>query len=209
MTGLHGARTARGPLAALLLALMLFSVPAEAASSCPRATKFISRVGGQGISALSRGHSRRFRSLFMRHSDMNAIARTALGRYARRVRGRKRKEYNRLARKYVMDTLLGALVQAAPKKIDVTGCQRRGRLTDVRSRVTMKSGNAYDVTWRLRGLRVVDLNVWGVWMALHHQSNFTTIIGQHGGNVDALLRHLRGERVAGARRAPLSPELVR
>jgi len=186
-----------GVFVLVLLGFTLAAPQPAMAGNCPAAANLIKREGVRGVAALSAGSMNRFRAIFVRNSDMRRIANTALGRYARRIRGAKRRQYYALARRYILKTLMAPLARIKPRKLEVTGCRQTGSMAIVSSTLILKNGNTYPVKWRVRRNRVVDLNVFGIWLALHHQSEFSSIMSANGGDVNALLRHLRGEKVAG------------
>ncbi len=61
----------------------------------------------------------------------------------------------------------------------------------VDSRITLRSGTSYDVTWLLQKYgntyRVRDANVMGLWMTPFLKKLFEDYIGQNGGDVKALV----------------------
>lgn len=191
----------RTSIAAAALALTLCLVPSLATAAtdagteaCEDATRFIRDAGAEGVAALKSGSESRFRSVFTRFADTHAMARFALGRHVRRLRGAKRERYYRLATDHLVKTLVGNLSDLGIRRLAVNGCRRQTGSVVIASDLVLKSGKRYPVKWRLRagdGFKVVDMNIFDVWLTFHYRSEFSTIIAQ-GGNVDALLRHLSG-----------------
>ena len=69
----------------------------------------------------------------------------------------------------------------------------RGAL--VRSRIIRPQGEPLQVEWRVRrtaeGWKIIDVVLQGISMAVTHRSEFTAVIGGHGGRIDGLLKVLR------------------
>ena len=67
----------------------------------------------------------------------------------------------------------------------------------VNSEVQAQNGQAIKVDWRLRdrkgSFKVIDVIVEGVSMSVTQRSDFSSVIQRGGGNIEVLLKHLRGE----------------
>lgn len=183
----------------IVTAVVLFASPAPvSAGSCPAAAQLIERAGGDGVAALAAGSMQRFRAIFRRNADMRRIAQFALGRYSRRLKGSERRQYFRLAQSYVLDTLLEPLSAVRPARLEVNGCQKTGGEALVNSTLVLKGGRTYPVKWRVRGSKVVDISVFGIWLAIQHRTKFAGIMSANRDDATALLAYLRGEPVRGA-----------
>ena len=86
------------------------------------------------------------------------------------------------------------------QKLKVTGSEPSGS-TDyiVTSQVVQQDGPPVNLQWRVRkkdSLRVVDVIVEGVSMSVTQRSDFSSVIQNGGGKLDALLSHLRDRKEA-------------
>ncbi len=166
------------------------------------AEKFITKLADQGIGFLgdqtiSQDKQRsEFRKLLNRNFDMNTIARFSLGRHWRSASKAQRDEYMKLFKAMVIDVYSDRFQDYQGQKIAVTGSRKEGeRDILVHSLLTQESGPDVKVDWRVRQrdgkYKVIDVIVEGVSMALTQRSDFSSVIQRGGGNMDALLVHLR------------------
>lgn len=186
-------------IAAALAATLALSPagPATAASNggaCASASNVVARAGQEGIAALRARSRERFRAVFARHGDVGAMTRFALGRYARRMNAEQRAQYDHFAAARLIKTVRTRLADVDPVRLEVTGCALDRRI--VATDLVIGNGSRYAVKWRLdRQNRIVDINVFGIWLAMHYRTEFAGIIAQGGGNVSALIRQLETGRM--------------
>ncbi len=190
---------ARRTAYALLAAWMFWLPAAPAAAQVKRAETFIKNVGVRIVAALSapttEARTRRFYGVFDRYANVGAVAEFSLGKYSGKMTGAQRSEYLRLAKRYIVDTLLGGLYGYQIKGVEVTGITEQGRFLTVSSRFIFPDNSSSPVKWRLLktggSFRIVDLNVYGIWFALRHRTEFVGIISYANGDTEALIKHLK------------------
>jgi phospholipid transport system substrate-binding protein len=163
-------------------------------------TNFVNRVAGQvlaivGSSASDAQKAGRFAAVLSANADLRRIATFALGKYNRKVRGAQRAQYQSLVRRFIMNvyfTRLNEFSRGTTGKVTVTGSKVRSKDIIVSSNIVFANGRTIPVKWRLtKGVRLFDLSVSGIWLALEQRSVFVSIISRNNGDVKPLLDHLR------------------
>jgi phospholipid transport system substrate-binding protein len=180
----------RGPLAVLALAaaiVMLASTGARAES----AAGYMQRVANELIAASRTGSVQSFASVIRSHADVPSIGLTALGSYAGALpKGDRPAYYNGM-----INFIARYAGKEAPKypvaKAIMTGQSETTSGATVDSRITLKSGESYDVRWILvkRGAvyKVRDAEVIGFRMTSFLDTLFQNYISENGGNPKALV----------------------
>ena len=144
----------------------------------------------------------RYRDLIRRNLQLDDIARYTVGTYWAGMTPDERDRYMAALSQRVVDEVSGSLLRRGlvdfaildSREIEAGDMLVASRLTDRRARLR-------DVHWRLRwapeGFRFVDVLIDGISLARSHRSEFTSVLRQNGGDVDALLERLHS-RPAGA-----------
>ena len=137
-----------------------------------------------------------FRAILAEKADIPAIARFSLGRFARQLPARDRIDYYGLVAAYISSIFATHAIGLAGKEVTVTGSIRRSQGESiVSSQVTFASGRSLEVDWRVTEVngvyKVFDVSINGIWLAILQRTEFMSVIRRGGGNVDALLEHLR------------------
>lgn len=185
--------------AALVLVVALFS----SASAQQTPTSLVENLGGKAIriladkSATDADKHQSFENLFNEGFDVPLVARIVLGRYWRTATPEQRDEYVKLFHRYIVDTYTARLNAYSGQTFDVTGEQKLSdKETLVRSVIQEPGGPELKVDWRVLSengeLRIVDVIVEGVSMAITHRSEFASVISKTG-NVETLLEKLRAQ----------------
>lgn len=135
------------------------------------------------------------RDLMSRNVAITFLARFALGIYWRRISASERGDYTALFRKYFLQRYAPMIGGYKGQQFKVTGSHR---LDDgdvvVESKVSQRNGGPpANVGWRIRErngeLRIVDVIIEGVSMALNQRQEFGSILSSNG--FDGLMRLLR------------------
>ncbi len=167
------------------------------------AQKFVSSMAERGISFLgNESYSQaqkeaEFRKLLKSSFDMKTIGRFALGRYWNGATPQQQQEYLSLFEAMVVDVYAARFNEYKGQKLDVGSSRADGdKDTIVTSHIVSPDGGSkVQVDWRVRGkggsYKVVDVIIEGVSMALTQRSDFSGVIQQGGGDIQALLTHLR------------------
>ena len=161
----------------------------------------ISTRGIGFLSDKSLGEKKReseFRDLLNDSFDMKTIGRFALGRYWRGTTDAQKKEYQKLFNELIVRVYTARFKEYDGQKLEVAGARKDSANDDVivKSLIIPNSGGQkVAVEWRVRQkngkFKVVDISVEGVSMALTQRSDFASVIQRGGGDVEALLAHLR------------------
>lgn len=185
---LGGPLLALKALAAVFLALASTTLPAAAES--PAA--YMQRVANQLIAAQRSGSEADFATAIASHADVPAIGLSALGGYAQQLPKSDRPAYfagmiNFIARYAAKE---GPKYPVA-KAVMVGQTKETAAGIYVDSRVTLVSGETYDVRWRLvrRGAvyKVREAEVIGFEMTTFLNNLFQSYISDNGGNPKVLV----------------------
>ena len=137
----------------------------------------------------------RFRNLFNEGFDIPAIGRFVLTRNWRRANDTEKQEFVGLFEDVIVYTWSRRFSKYDGQTIDVRGTTPDGETgTLVDSAIVDSNGESISVQWRLRqreeGLRIVDVIVEGVSMAITYRQEYASVIRQRGG-LNGLLALLR------------------
>lgn len=176
--------------AAALSLLILASLPAAALAETPAG--YMQRVANQLIAAQRSGSEADYATVLRSHADVPTIAITALGSYAQSLDKSDRPAYyagmiNFIARYAAKE---GPKYPVA-KAIMIGQTKETASGIYVDSRVTLRSGETYDVRWRLvrRGgvFKVREAEIIGFEMTTFLNTLFQNYISENGGNPRTLV----------------------
>lgn len=176
--------------AAALSLLILIAGAATARAESPAA--YMQRVANQLIAAQRSGSESDYATVLRSHADVPTIAINALGSYAQSLAKSDRPAYyagmiNFIARYAAKEGPKYPVARA----IMVGQTQETANGIYVDSRITLKSGDTYDVRWRLvrRGgvFKVREAEVIGFEMTTFLNTLFQNYISENGGNPRTLV----------------------
>lgn len=175
-------------LAALVVVLGFVAVAPARAAQCPEAA--VATRAAEALMAASRsGSPSAFAAALRSHADMNAIATFALGKNRSLVPAGKRGELVAATTSYISRTFNDYRLKFRAESITVKGCGSGGL---VESNMYFLGGKGNQpVDWRVKGGKVVDVNVQNVWLGQLLRTNFQDILDRNDGSADALLRELK------------------
>lgn len=147
----------------------------------------------------------RFRQIMQDYVAFQTIARWVLGgRHWRAASEEQRERYLALFEKLMVSTYAHRFQRYSGETLEVIGVRNIDE-TQVLVQTTLKRPNAdkpLRVDWRVRGskdtLKVIDIMIEGLSMAQTQRSEFSSVLRDNGGDVDALMSTLE-ERLAAAR----------
>ncbi len=196
---------------AALLLIFVLALPGPAAGKDARlAEAFVEREAQRVIDALRAYQDgemgleslrRDFRDRIDHLADVERITGFVLGRYRRGANSETLDEFSQVFREFAIQVYERELGHYAGQTLDVTGSvTRRPGDYVVRSVVRGQNGEPdVPVNWRVlqgdNGMKVVDAEVMGVWLAQTQREQITGIIGNARGDITAATRVLR-ERIA-------------
>ncbi len=170
------------------------------------AQKFIDNMGKRAIEflgndALSQSQKEaKFKSLLRSSFDLKTIGRFALGRYWRSATPAQQKEYNRLFENMVVRVYATRFNEYSGQTLDIGTFRQDGAKDTIVTSyiVPPDGGEKIKVDWRVRNkngaYKIVDVIIEGVSMALTQRSDFSSVIQRGGGDISALLVHLRKQQ---------------
>lgn len=163
---------------------------------------FINKMGEEAIGFL--GNSRlsesqkvaAFRKLLNKNFDMNTIARFSLGRNWRAATPAQKKEYQSLVQNMIVDVYSQRFSEYQGESFTVKSSRPTGKRDYlVSSLIVPNTGQKIKVDWRVRDnnghFQIIDVIIEGVSMTLTQRAEFSSVIQRGGGDVEALLVHLK------------------
>ena len=169
----------------LIICILMFSGQAQAAS-CP-AERFIQNAGAAFMNAADVGSPQAFTSAAARYADLRSVALFALGPYRRDLDPGMEGKYIARAKAFMGRFMAEHASRFSGSDITITSCaQTAGGLI-----IGAKFQDGGNITFRLRGQnRIEDVSVSGIWMAQTMRSKFTSVINNHGGDVNSIMTYL-------------------
>lgn len=173
------------------------------ASQTDGAKSFVESMAKQGIDFLANPglsadqRKAEFKKLLQGKFDIRSIGRFALGRYWNSATDAQKKEYQSLFEKMIVDVYSRRFGDYNGQDFQVGSARPEGQADSiVTTYIVPSDGPKVTVDWRIRykdgNYKVIDVIVEGVSMATTQRSEFASIIQRGGGQIDALLSHLRG-----------------
>lgn len=197
-------------LAALSLAVLGPVDGVRAGSHEDGAARFIEDLADKAITSLADDavskdiRKDRFRTLLNDGFAIKLIGRWVLGRYWKKATKAEKAEYLKLFEEMLVTSYFERFTLYAGVKVAIIKTITAGkRDAVVFSTITRpKGGNPLRVNWRVRNrdgiFKIVDIMVEGISMGQAQRSEFSSVIRQHGGEVEGLLAELR-KRLAALR----------
>ncbi len=134
-------------------------------------------------------------------TDVPRVARFVLGKYARGADPEKLATFTQVFREYASGVYESQLGNFGGETLTVLGSQDRKPGDSVVASVI--SGGQIEepikVNWRIRTRngkqQVLDVQIFGIWLALQQRNEITSVIANHGGDIGAAIDVLR-EKIA-------------
>ncbi len=187
-------------LSASLLGLAVQPVQADSSA----AAEFVTDLGDRAVKALAdktmsdANRKSEFRRLFLKGFDVDVLSRFVVGRYWRKANKDERKEYKLLFTDFIVETYAARFSGYSGETIEVDGSRKASEKdTLVNSRIVQPKGGAIRVDWRVRDrggdLKIVDIIVEGVSMAITQRDEFASVIRRGGGGFKNLITELKSK----------------
>jgi ABC-type transporter MlaC component len=183
----HRLRTLASVVGLAVLVLLMAAPPVHA-QSCPGFQVAQSAAASFNQAAAS-GSTRAFAAALERHADVSRVAMFALGQYRQALPAARHGEYVQLTRRYLGQVLAENAGSFAGAQVVFVNCTSDQGFTLVS---TTMAGQP--ILWRIRGNRVVDMNVSGIWLSLQLRSSFVSVIQRGRGDPAVLIDYLRSGR---------------
>ena len=156
--------------------------PASAGTNCAAGVR-VQKAAQDFMRAARTGSRAALRRTLLRHVDMRGVMNFALGRSIRRLKGAQRSQYYRRANAYAVRRLAQLAKHIHGNRVEVVRC--KGNRV-----VTRLLPQREKVIWKLRGGRVIDVNVRGVWVAQMLRGQFRRMLRESNDNMQVFLARL-------------------
>jgi len=186
---------------ALATAFLVWAAPVRAAPIDP--STFVNGLVQQALSLLRNPQmpdaqrEDRFSTLLHSGFDIPRIARFVLGRYWLSASDQERDQFNHLFAQWVVRTYSARFKEYSGETIKVTGAREETPTSYVVSSQLIRTNGAPPTTiyWHVRksndDLKIVDVEVEGVSMALTEREEIAAVIQRSGGSVATLNQQLQ------------------
>ncbi|MGF1464327.1 MAG: phospholipid-binding protein MlaC [Maricaulaceae bacterium] len=191
--------TKAAALAAVLFAPLGAATAQDCAAPAETAAEFVQNRTNEAIELITSDmSSEEFRVFLEEVSDFNLVGRYVLGRYARSAPPDKLQKFQSLFSDYAVSIYENQLDNYAGQTVEVIDfVEVKPRDFVVRSEVTRPEQDPLPLSWRVLwrncSFRVVDVEVYGAWLAVQQQAQFTSIVGNAGGDVTAAIDALQAK----------------
>lgn len=157
--------------------------------------KVLALLGDRSLSEAAR--QKRLLESMEALADFNRISTYVLGRHARTLSPAQRQRFNAAFRGHVQRVFLKQLAAYRGGQLRVTGSTARSP-TDAVIKSLVRVGSTEEaVNWRVLGapggMKVVDVQARGVWLAITLQQDFVSTIDNARGDVEVLIRKLEND----------------
>ncbi|MGE5146449.1 MAG: phospholipid-binding protein MlaC [Candidatus Eiseniibacteriota bacterium] len=194
----------RHPLTPLLAVLVLgiaIGMPAAdvRADDAADARSIVQTIADQGLDIVKRPNKNEryqaFLELFKQKFDTVAIGRFVLGQYRRDIDPAQFDRFSAVFQELVARTYTTQLGQYAGEQFKVQNARADGKRWIVESRVVPPGRSSIKLDWILgktkEGLKVLDVRVDNLSMAITQRDEFASVLQQNAGNVDKLIAFMQ------------------
>ncbi len=136
------------------------------------------------LAAANTGSPAAFHRALRRYVNIRSLSLFALGRHARRLTPRQRARFVRLSAQYMARRLARYSGSFRGVRAHIVSC-RSGL---IKSRV---EPGGQTVLWRMRGRRIADMRIMGVWLAVFMRDHYRQLFRNAGGDARRFLASLR------------------
>ena len=194
----------RAVLALALAAGALIAAPLPAAAE-PPAEAFVQANVTKGLSILNNhsasGDQRRaqFQSFILGLTDMHRIANFTLGQYRRTATPQELDAFAGAFQGYAVAVYQSYFAKYSGQTLHVTGSQEHAPgdtivTTQLIDPNDHSGQQPLEVDFRVLSdngrFVVIDFSVAGIWLAIEERDQFSSFLGQNGGNIGTLISHL-------------------
>jgi phospholipid transport system substrate-binding protein len=192
-------------LAAAFAAVLALAAPARA-DAVSDGTLLIRSMGDTVVAILANKglpkaqREERFRQIYRANFDHAIIAASVMGPPWKSASPAARQEYLAVFETYIAKVYAAQLSSYSGEKLEVTKGEADGPGATIESRIVdPKSGRTVGITWRLRPtdgkLKVRDVLIENISMALTQRREFAAVLQQRGGKAEGLIAAIR-EKIA-------------
>lgn len=187
----------------VIMAFVAATLTAGLAFASPSDEEFVRTKANEALGILNdsalgqEAKTARFHDLVDNVTDVKRISRFVLGKYARGADPKQLKEFTTVFRQYASGVYESQLGNFGGETLKVLGSQDRKPGDSVVASVI--SGGQLEepmkVNWRIRTRNghplVLDVQVFGIWLALQQRNEITAVIANHNGDIGAAISVLK------------------
>jgi phospholipid transport system substrate-binding protein len=189
----------------VFVAALVLAICVRPALAAPPAEQYITESVQRGMGILNNTQLNKeqrkneFRNFLLGLTDINGIARYTLGQYRRTASTEDTAAFEETFKEYAMAVYQSYFAKYTGQTLKVTGSYAlNGEETIVKTVVVdpkKSSAKPMEVNFRVQNnagkFVVVDFSVEGVWIRELERNDFTSYLGQNGGNVGVLTASLK------------------
>ena len=176
---------------------------AHANEEIKSATALVDQLGQEAVKLLSDQEldeskkREKFSVLLERDFDMRLIGRFVLGKHWRKASKAEQEEYLDLFQRYIVNTYQKRIGEYSGENLKILKSRSINKKEEiVNSQILRPNGPPVKLDWRVRRkksgeLKIVDIIVENVSMALTHREEFSAVISSNGGKVSGLISKLK------------------
>jgi phospholipid transport system substrate-binding protein len=186
-------------LAASILLSGAVAIPARAAADL---SAFVGEVSDASITSLSQANptdparAAALKPILLKYFDMPGLAKHVLGAYWKKISPDQQQEFTSVFTNYVASVYGQRFKEYKGQKLEVKRVRDQGASATV---FTAVAGGSEDsgarVDWEINNSGtaplVEDIRVEGLSLADTHRQEFTSVLSQHGGDINALMSILK------------------
>jgi ABC-type transporter MlaC component len=166
-----------------LAALALIGALCTTAQACPGEALVMS-AGRAFTAASGSGSAGAFQNAASRFADLRSIALFALGPHRKKLTKAQEAEYVRLAQAFIGRFMAKHADRFNAEGMKVVSCSG--------GTIAATANGGRKIMFRVSGGRIKDVNVGSVWLAAQMRSTFVGHINRNNGDIQALIRYLKG-----------------
>ncbi len=194
---------------AALMGVLFMALPLSAAYAAPDDEAFVQDKANEALAILAddsldqSAKTARFRDYVDTVTDVPRVARFVLGKYARGADPEKMTEFTTVFREYASGVYEKQLGNFGGETLKVKGSKDRKPGDSVVASVISggQLDKPLDVNWRIRTRNgkktVLDVQIFGIWLALQQRNEITAVIANNGGKIDAAIKVLKDKIAKG------------
>jgi len=176
-------------------------MPARAATDL---STFVGEVSDASITSLSRANptdparAAALKPILLKYFDMPGLAKHVLGAYWKKISADQQKEFTDVFTNYVASVYGQRFKEYKGQKLEVKRVRDQGTSATVFTAVAGSSEDAgARVDWEINNSGasplIEDIRVEGLSLADTHRQEFTSVLSQHGGDINALMGILKSK----------------
>lgn len=194
---------------AALMGALFMALSLSTANAAPDDEAFVQGKANEALAILAddsldqSAKTARFRDYVDTVTDVPRVARFVLGKYARGADPEKMTEFTAIFREYASGVYEKQLGNFGGETLNVKGSKDRKPGDSVVASVISggQLDKPLDVNWRIRTRNgkktVLDVQIFGIWLALQQRNEITAVIANNGGEIDAAIKVLKDKIAKG------------